>query len=201
MENTKLILVTGITGSGKTTLSSMLNKNNNVTRISLDWFYKDIPCNIDPYSYNFDDPIALDWFDVKNVIKTLLNNKIVHLTAYDFTTHKHNSDKPKITLLPNKLIILEGVFAAYDPYITSLANKIIYISTDTSLCLSRRIKRDINERGRKLDFVLHQWDTFVYPSFKKFIEPQQYHEKCTIIYNNTNYDLQNLNINQLLICK
>ena len=198
MESSNLILITGITGSGKTTISSILNKNKNVTKISLDWFYKDIPDNIDPRTYNFDDPVAIDWKDVKRVIKKLLNYEEVHLTSYDFTTHKHNPTVPKIILKPNKLIVLEGVFAACDSYINSLANKIIYVSTDTSLCLSRRIKRDIKERGRELDFVLHQWNTFVYPSYKKYIEPQQYHNKCTVVYNNTKLDLERINVNDLI---
>lgn len=193
-----LILITGITGSGKTTLSSMLNRQNNVTKISLDWFYKDIPDDIHPEDYNFDDPKALDWNEIKTVTKSLLNNKPINILPYDFTTHKHNYNLPEITLKPNDYIVLEGVFAATDDFINSLASKIIYVSTDTSLCLSRRIKRDINERGRNLDFVLHQWNTYVYPSFKKYIEPQQYHNKCTIVYNNTKTDLDNVNIDNLL---
>lgn len=195
---TNLILITGITGSGKTTISNILNTNDKITKISLDWFYKDIPNNINPEIYDFDDPSAIDWIDVTNVIKKLLNNEEVQLIVYDFTTHKHNTNVPKIILKPNELIILEGVFAAHDSYINSLAKKIIYISTDTSLCLARRIKRDINERGRTLDFVLHQWNTFVYPSFKKYIEPQQYHNKCIIIYNNNKIDLDKININELI---
>lgn len=199
MRLSNLILITGITGSGKTTLSRMLNKHEGVTKISLDWFYKDIPENIDPGTYNFDDPKALDWNEIKTVVQSLLNNETVFISSYDFTTHKHNPNLPKIELNPNKIIVLEGVFAAYDVYINSLAKKIIYISTDTSLCLSRRIKRDINERGRTLDFVLHQWNTFVYPSFKKYVEPQQYNKKCLVVHNNTKNDLLNINIEELFI--
>jgi len=194
---TDLILVTGMTGSGKTTLSNLLGKNRNITKISLDWFYKDLPENIDTYTYNFDDPNALDWNQVKNTIYKLLNNQYISISAYDFTTHKHNTNIPKIQLRPNPRIVLEGVFAACDPQLNLIAKKIIYISTDNSLCLSRRIKRDINERGRNLEFVLHQWNTFVYPSFKKYVEPQQYHEKSVIVYNNTESDLQNIDVSKL----
>jgi len=76
------------------------------------------------------------------------------------------------------------VFAAYDKYINSLAEKIIYVKTDSSLCLLRRIQRDINERGRTLDFVLHQWKTYVFPCFKKYVKPQQELKKCIVITNN-----------------
>ncbi len=67
MNSSKLILITGMTGSGKSTLSKQIQSTyNNITKISLDWFYKDIPDSINPSDYNFDDPIAIDWLNVRN---------------------------------------------------------------------------------------------------------------------------------------
>ena len=39
----------------------------------------------------------------------------------------------------------------------------IFVDTDADTRLSRRIRRDINERGRDLDGVLSQYERFVKP--------------------------------------
>lgn len=191
----KLILITGITGSGKTTLMNNIHKSSNkVTKISLDWFYKDVPDNVDLLKYNFDDPSALDWETIHDVVSRVVSGETVHIDAYSFVMNKHDYDAPKIVIKPNEYILLEGVLSAHDERINKLAYKIIYVDTDASKCLIRRIRRDTKERGRTVDFVMHQWETFVYPSIKKFIEPQKYNSKCTIIENNGNISLLNVEL-------
>ena len=47
----------------------------------------------------------------------------------------------------------------------------IFVDTDSDIRLARRLKRDITERDRDLEGVLKQYNKFVKPAFKQFIEP------------------------------
>jgi uridine kinase len=51
----------------------------------------------------------------------------------------------------------------------------IFVDTDADTRLSRRIRRDITERGRDLDGTLKQYERFVKPSFDNFCFPQRNH--------------------------
>lgn len=48
--------------------------------------------------------------------------------------------------------------ALYDPVIRSMLDVKIFVDTDADICLCRRIRRDIMERGRDIDGVLNQYE-------------------------------------------
>ena len=43
---------------------------------------------------------------------------------------------------------------------------------DSDVCLSRRLVRDINERGRDLEGILKQYFSFVKPSNQNYVHKQ-----------------------------
>lgn len=71
------------------------------------------------------------------------------------------------------MLILEGIFALHDQRVLDLLDLRIFCEADGDLCLSRRIVRDIKERGRDIEGCIKQWFTFVKPNFHKFVEPQR----------------------------
>jgi uridine kinase len=71
------------------------------------------------------------------------------------------------------VLILEGIFALHDQRVLDLLDLRIFCEADGDLCLSRRIVRDIKERGRDIEGCIKQWFTFVKPNFHKFVEPQR----------------------------
>ena len=71
------------------------------------------------------------------------------------------------------MLILEGIFALHDPRVLDLLDLRIFCEADADLCLSRRLVRDIKERGRDIEGCVKQWFGFVKPNFHKFVEPQR----------------------------
>ena len=51
----------------------------------------------------------------------------------------------------------------------------IFVDTDSDIRLARRLKRDIMERARDIEGVLHQYNKFVKPAFEHYIEPTMSH--------------------------
>ena len=91
------------------------------------------------------------------------------MPTYDFTTSSRR--KETIKLYPNKIIIFEGILAFYDKKIRDLMNIKIFVDLDSDIRLSRRIYRDIIDRGREMETVIQRYHKFVKPAFETFIKP------------------------------
>lgn len=59
----------------------------------------------------------------------------------------------------------------YYPEIRDLFHMKLFVDTDPDTRLARRVLRDVQERGRDLEFVLHQYTNFVKPAFEDFCLP------------------------------
>ncbi|CAD0098969.1 unnamed protein product [Aureobasidium mustum] len=166
--NTSIIGVAGSSGSGKTSLALAIIKQMSlpwVVILSMDSFYR--PLTPDQIAaahrneYDFDSPDAID-FDVL---------KKAEIPVYSF--EKHSRLDKTTTIYSPHVLILEGIFALHDPRVLDLLDLRIFCEADGDLCLSRRIVRDIKERGRDIEGCIKQWFTFVKPNFHKFVEPQR----------------------------
>lgn len=71
------------------------------------------------------------------------------------------------------MIVLEGILALYDPRILEMLDLKVYMEADADVCLSRRIVRDVRERGRTIEGTIKQWFSSVKPAFVKYVEPQR----------------------------
>lgn len=69
------------------------------------------------------------------------------------------------------MIILEGILLLTDIRLRQEMNFSIFVDTPLDICLMRRMKRDVNERGRSMDSVMAQYQKTVRPMFLQFIEP------------------------------
>jgi len=76
-------------------------------------------------------------------------------------------------LPPKKVIILEGILLLTDLRLRQQMDFSIFVDTPLDICLLRRMKRDINERGRAMDAVMEQYQRTVRPMFLQFIEPSK----------------------------
>lgn len=183
-----LILLSGGSGSGKTTVASEIMKNlpSEVSGIIVcqDSYYTDQTYNskFDPAIHNFDHPNAFDWKLMKNHIKKLLNKNSVKIPIYNYSTHSRelNANLTK----PADIIIFEGIHALYDDELNSLAELKIFVDTPKDESFIRRLERDVQQRGRDLNSVITQWRETVKPMYEAFIEPLKLKADVIIPWNN-----------------
>lgn len=169
--------IAGGTGSGKTTVARAIAGAflDSSVMVEQDCFYLD-SSHLDPderNKVNFDHPDAIDLPLLMHCIMQLKNNKKTQLPVYDFTTHTRK--KEKITVGPVRIIIVEGILIFHYPELRSLMDLKVFVQTDSDVRLARRIKRDMDERGRSLGSVLKQYFKTVKPMHEKYVEPSKYH--------------------------
>ena len=169
-----LIVVAGGTASGKTTVVQKIYERlntNDVQVLKFDDYYKDLSLlSIEERNkVNFDHPESLDNDLMYHDLDLLLNGNIIEKPLYDFKTHTRKKETE--TIKPTKVIILEGILSLYDKRIRDLADIKIFVECDDDMRFIRRLKRDMNERGRSLDSVIDQYLTTVKPMYYEFIKP------------------------------
>ena len=99
----------------------------------------------------------------------IYEGEIIKKPIYDYKTHKRDINFESIN--PKKLIFVEGTLVFHFKQLTDLMVLKIFIHTSEKIRFSRRIKRDINERGRNSASVHKQYLDTVYPMHQKFVEP------------------------------
>ena len=165
-------LIIGITGgsaSGKTTIAKAIAQSIKGSIIfSMDCFYSDLPPNQDPKEYNFDHPDAIDFQKCCAALLDLKQGKPTKVPKYDFTLNKAVGEE---IIEPSQIIIVEGIFSLYYSEIRDMLDIKIYVHTDDDIRLARRLQRDIIERGRTIDGGLNQYNRFVKPCQRTFINP------------------------------
>lgn len=172
-----LIGITGGSGSGKTTFAkkvlTYLNPSD-VAVLSMDSYYlDDIPKSLytPKGGPNYDHPDAFDWDYLTKHIQMLKNNEPVLAPIYNFETNSRSQETEKIG--PAKMIIFEGIFSLHSKTIRSFLDISCFLSVDADIRFSRRLHRDIKERGRSLESVISQYYDTVRPMHQKFLEPQK----------------------------
>lgn len=169
--------IAGGTGSGKTTVArSVIERlgSDKVTFISQDNYYKDhshLDMN-ERTSINYDHPFAFDNDLLIEHLKNLENGQAAQAPVYDFTQHARKTDET-ITLYPNHIVILEGLHLLSDEKLREMLNIKVFVDTDPDVRILRRVVRDIEERGRTIQSVHHQYLTTVKPMHEAFIEPSK----------------------------
>lgn len=176
MDNNILVIgIAGGTGSGKTTLMKKLIEKfeDEVTVLSHDNYYK----RHDDMTYeqrcqlNYDEPAAFDTSLMVYHLEELRQGRAIECPVYDFTVHNRSSET--IHVVPKKVIIVEGILIFENEELRNLMDIRIFVDTDADVRLCRRIKRDVNKRGRTLESVLAQYQQTVKPMHEQYVEPSK----------------------------
>ncbi|TKX21893.1 uridine kinase [Elsinoe australis] len=177
-DNTSIIGVAGSSGSGKTSLALAIIKQLSlpwVVILSMDSFYKPLtPAQSKKAfanEYDFDAPDAIDFDMLVDKLREIKEGKKAEIPIYSF--EKHNRVNRTTTIYSPHVLILEGIFALHDDRVLDILDLKIYCEADADLCLSRRLVRDVRDRGRDIEGCIKQWFGFVKPNFTKFVEPQR----------------------------
>ncbi|KAM4556984.1 uridine-cytidine kinase 2-B [Fundulus diaphanus] len=178
-----LIGVSGGTASGKSSVCERIveklgqneieNRQRRVAVLSQDSFYKELTPEQKAKAlkgqFNFDHPDAFDNALIMQTLRQILQGETIQIPVYDFVTHSRKEEF--VTVYPADVVLVEGILMFYSQEIRDLFQMKLFVDTDADTRLSRRVLRDINERGRELEQVLSQYITFVKPAFEEFCLP------------------------------
>ncbi|PLR87687.1 uridine kinase [Bacillus sp. V33-4] len=169
-----VIGVAGGSGSGKTSVSKAIYhsfKGHSILMIEQDYYYKDqthLPFE-ERLKTNYDHPLAFDNDLLISHLKRLLANEPIEKPVYDYAIHTRSDEV--IAVEPKDVIILEGILVLEDERLRNLMDIKLFVDTDADLRIIRRLRRDIRDRGRKMDAVIEQYVNVVRPMHNQFIEP------------------------------
>jgi len=171
-----VIAIAGGSGSGKTTVANEILKQVGRDRIAYlahDAYYrdyKDLPVN-QRAERNFDHPDSLETSLLTEHVRKLKRWEPVDLPIYDFTIHARTDRFRRVE--PSAVVIVEGILIFAEPELREEFDVKIFVDTDSDLRFIRRLQRDIAERGRTTESVIHQYLTTVRPMHNDFVEPSK----------------------------
>lgn len=171
-----VIGVAGGSGSGKTTVCNKILSyfsGKSIAMIEHDSYYRD-QSDIsfeERLKTNYDHPLAFDTDLLVKQLKELVNHESIEVPVYDYTNHTRSNET--VVVEPREVIIVEGILILEDQRLRDLMDIKIYVDTADDLRIIRRIQRDMNERGRSLDNIIHQYLSVVREMHHQFVEPSK----------------------------
>ncbi len=175
-----LIGIAGGSGSGKTTFANKVMKAVNHEHSSLlhmDSYYLPTVPKVNGKA-NFDHPDAFDWDLLRQHLGQLKQGISVDCPVYDFSTSTRSQEIE--TLGPCRVVLFEGIFSLYDQEIRDLLDIKCFLHVDSDIRFTRRLHRDVKERGRSLESVISQYYDTVRPMYQRYLDPQKQYADFTV---------------------
>jgi uridine kinase len=173
----QLVAIVGGSGAGKGWLVVRLGQllGDRVSHLQLDDFYRDrshLPLSRRA-RINFDLPHAIDWDAAERALRDCRAGLATRVPSYDFATHSRIAERERTAWQPRPIVLVDGLWLLRPPAIRRLFDLKIYLDTPTDLRCSRRLTRDIAERGYTAEAVERQLRTAVVPMHDRYVEPQK----------------------------
>jgi len=171
-----LIGVAGGSSSGKTTVAERLAElagERHLALIKLDSYYVDLGDRAlaDRILFNYDHPDAFDWPLLNDHLAALSAGAPVPVPVYDYV--QFNRSGTVRLVQPARIVVVEGILVLWEPALRERFDLKIFLDTDADLRLIRRLRRDVEERGRSTESVIEQYLATVRPAHEQFIEPSK----------------------------
>ena len=171
-----VIGIAGGSGSGKTTVLNHIVREFGPDPIAIldhDAYYRDLS-HLSPEKrarLNFDHPDALETELMCEHLDRLIEGEAIEKPVYDFTTHTRHEKTE--TVQPRPVIIIEGILVLAEASLEERMDIKIYVDAADDIRLMRRIRRDMQERGRSIEGILRQYERTVRPMHLEFVEPSK----------------------------
>lgn len=129
-------------------------------------------CRSNSGNLNFDHPLAFDWELLTDHLQKLKSGLPIQVPHYDFKSSTRLETSTRLQA-PYDLVLFEGIFALFNQDIRELMDLKCYMHVDADIRFTRRLHRDVSERGRTLQGVIDQYYDTVRPMHQKYLEPQK----------------------------
>lgn len=166
--------IAGCSGSGKTTLAQELTTQLHATLFPLDLYYRDLsqfPLDM-RHKQNFDHPDSLESDLFIAHIRELAEGRAIQRPVYDFACHARVA-RAFEHVAPARFVLVEGILALHYEELWPLYDFSVYVDAPNDVCLTRRIHRDVRERGRTEASVRAQFEATARPMAERYVLPSQ----------------------------
>jgi uridine kinase len=165
-----IVGVAGGTGAGKSTIVRRLLDRLDGAVMDVDSYYLD-QCDLPSEQrsrLNYDTPDAIDAPLLVKHLRRLAGGEPVGKPVYSFATHTRVGVQP---VAPADLLVVEGLFTWWWEPVRALLTLKVFVDAAADLRLTRRLQRDVAERGRSVAEVLEQYRSTVRPAHQRYVEP------------------------------
>jgi uridine kinase len=171
-----VIGIAGGSGSGKSTVARKVGEaiaGSSVAFLDMDAYYRNfahLPME-ERKRVNWDHPGAFDMELFASQVRDLCAGSSIDKPIYDFVSHTRSSRTERIE--PADVLVLDGILLFVDEVMRSLCDVKVFVDADADIRLLRRLRRDVQKRGRSLDDVMAQYLETVHPMHLQFVEPSK----------------------------
>jgi uridine kinase len=120
---------------------------------------------------NYDHPDALEVELLAAHIDELRAGRAIERPTYDFAIHDRAPRGVRIE--PARVIVVEGILVLFEPRLRQRFDAKLFVDTDADIRLMRRIRRDLEQRGRTFAQIRKQYYESVRPMHMAFVEPSK----------------------------
>lgn len=184
-----VIAIAGASASGKSWLAATLSQqleaetgSGHLAVLAEDAYYCDqshLPINQREQT-NYDHPSAFDHELLARHLLELRAGRPINMPQYDFC--QHTRAPGAVAVRPAKVILVEGILLLSSAALRQIFDISIFVDTPLDICLMRRIRRDMDERGRSLDSVIDQYQRTVRPAYFAFVNPSREYADMVITH-------------------
>lgn len=203
--NPIIIGIAGGSASGKSSIAKKLKEKyietQSVVILRMDDYYndqKDVPMEV-RVKTNYDHPFAFDMKLLVQDIKRLKNGETINKPVYDFMNHTRSQFSEEIR--PSDVIVIEGLMTLDNEELREMLDIKVFVDTEADVRFIRRLKRDVNQRGREMENVIDQYINTVRVMHEQFVEPSKRHADIIIpegAHNSVAIDLLTTKISSII---
>ncbi|HEY0307325.1 MAG TPA: uridine kinase [Acidobacteriaceae bacterium] len=181
MQRPAIFGIAGCSGSGKTTLARELATHFNATLFPLDFYYRDLAHLTleERKQVNYDHPDSVENELLTRHVSELAQGQSIDRPVYDFAQYTRVPGKTE-HITPDSVVIVEGILALHYEELRALYDFSIYVDCPEDICFTRRLARDVAERGRTPELVKAQYEATAKPMARKFVMPSQQYATVTV---------------------